>query len=353
MRSKRYRSVPPRESLLVVRRGPLWHAAGRIMMRLKVATVLLLLFGLLGTGCAVKETQGVTLRGVRRVPTLEALSAVVVFEGQVFAGSRRGLWTLEGDRLRFLNVFVEPPDELGKGKGRHHDEHEEHHLPDVRRLLPFGDTLWAINDWFLWRRDSSGWAKAGKGRYTSLCLVDGDVIGASSRELYRFRRNRIDRLSRTRTQEPILDVIAMDGAIYLLHERSIDVADPTNHYELSRHWLVDPQATLKALGFLQAGESLVIGTNQGTYRLPPGSRRLDGASRVDTAPPRCLAWGFGGALWIGRDDGAIRLDLDADGVVTESRSFPIGQVNAIACSAREVYAATEDGLYVIEAPASP
>ena len=301
------------------------------------------------TGCSLNETTDVQVSGVRRIAAPEALTAVADFGGEVFVGSQRGLWKVNGDELRFLDVFVEPPDRFAKGKGKGH--HDEEHFPEVKRLLRLGEANWSINDWFLWRRDETRWVKAGKGRYASLCLFEGDVVGASSRALYRFRRNRIDRLNRTDSEAPILDVLALASKLYVLHERSISVADPARRYELTHHPLVKSDAKVQARAFLRMGSSIIVTTSTGTYRLRPDGLHLEGADRLDDAPGRCLAQGVTGALWVGRSDGVVCLELDANGAVTNSRSFPIGPVNAIACGARWVYAATRTGLYVLQAGA--
>ena len=300
-------------------------------------------------GCSLSETADVQLPGVRRIAAPEALTAVADFGDEVLVGSQRGLWTMDGDHLRFPDVFVAPPDRFSKGKGKGKGHHEEEHFPEVKRLLRLGDVTWSINDWYLWRRDGNRWVKAGKGRYASLCLFEGDVVGASSRALYRFRRNRIDRLNRTDSEAPILDVLAFAGKLYVLHERSISVADPDRRYKLTRQPLVVPGADVRARAFLRVGDSIMVTTSAGTYRVrvQPGVLQLESADYLDGAPGRCLALGVTGALWVGRDDGVVRLEFDAEGAVTRSRSFPIGPVNAITCGARWVYAAADTGLYVL------
>ena len=101
----------------------------------------------------------------RKVASAEPLSAVAVFEGKVYAGSEKGLYQLDGDRLAAVPELQDP----------------------ITRLVKSRNALWAMTSRGLHRYQTGGWRKISDEAVTDITEHLDDIVAAIGNRLWRLR----------------------------------------------------------------------------------------------------------------------------------------------------------------------
>jgi len=262
-----------------------------------------------------------------RLETKEPLLAVAVFEGALYAGSRRGVERLEGDAL----VPAGGP------------------KATVNRLKTLDGALYAFSEKGLWRFSENAWKQLGDGAFTDGCVHVGSVVVASPTHLYRMEGDRLTVLHEAASNPPILGVASYAETLYVRHAEQVSIFrngrfDSRNVQDWGQLPLGSSTRDMMALG-----SRLLVPTDKGVAVLRGMSwsniTGNDGLCYEDTT---CVAKGFEEQdYWIGTMRGAIRAVPGEYQYFGCQRWIPHEKVNAIACGDRVVYIATDGGLGIV------
>ena len=270
----------------------------------------------------------------RKVASAEPLSAVAVFEGKVFAGSDKGLYELNGDKLEPVSQMRET----------------------INRLVATSGTLWAITGHGLWRYQSGAWQKISEDPVTDVAEHLGEIVVAGGNHLWRLHGDKLETLSTNEAPFGISRVVSHCETLYIqggdrLTFLNGQVFGGLDVYsfpaDLGWDWGDLPSRTVRDA--LSLGSALYFATDRGlgVFRgmsLTP-LRGEQGLCYEDTT---CLARGFTNDLWIGTTRGAIRMAGGQFNYFAGLRWLPDDRVNAIAAEQTAVYVATTKGLGIIE-----
>ncbi len=270
----------------------------------------------------------------RQIASAEPLTAVAVFDDQVYAGSEQGLVRLDADQLAPVVKMSEP----------------------IRRLVATRDALWAITSQGLYRFQRATWTKISAEPVTDLTEHLGQIIVSTQSRLWRVEGDALMSLVDVDAPFPMTRVISHCETLYVQGKGRLTYYDgdrigARNVYQWSsdKTWDWGRLPSLNTRDGLSQASRLYIATDRGLAVLRGMSltsiRGDQGLCYEDTT---CLATGFENDLWIGTTRGAIRM-VDGDFHYFAGRRWlPDEHVNAIASGNRAVYIATSKGLGIIE-----
>ena len=270
----------------------------------------------------------------RQVASAQPLTAVAVFDDQVYAGSKQGLLRLDADKLTPVAELSEP----------------------IRRLVATRDALWAITDQGLHRFGPAAWTKISGEPVTDVTEHLGQIIVSAGRRLWRVDGDALTLLVDADAPFAITRVISHCETLYVHGRGRLTFYDGTriggrNVFEWAsdKSWDWGRLPSLNTRDALSQASRLTIATDRGLAVLRGMSltaiRGEQGLCYEDTT---CLAAGFDNDLWIGTTRGAIRM-VDGDFHYFAGRRWlPDERVNAIASADRAVYIATPKGLGILE-----
>ena len=269
----------------------------------------------------------------RKIPTTEPLTAVAVYDGQIYAGTDRGLLRLEGTRL--------VPD-----AGLSHP---------VRRLVSTPGALWAMTADGLHRRDGAGWKSVSPLAVTDVQSYRGDILASVGHQVWRVRGDALERVSTNSSRFAITRLVPHHEMLFVhgpgrlapLASGQFGGLDAyTWPSDLAWDWGALPSPVTRDV--LSLGPALYLATDRGLGVLRGMSMAsLGGAQGLPFEDTLCLAAGFAQDLWIGTTRGAIR-HVDGDfHYFAGQRWLPGERVTAIAVDGLRVALATDRGLGLI------
>jgi hypothetical protein len=270
----------------------------------------------------------------RQVASSQPLTAVAVFEGQVYVGSDQGLFRLEADQLI-------PVDKLSKPVGR---------------LVVTSGALWAITGDGLYRFQRENWKQISGDSVSDLTEHLGQVIVSRGRRLWRVDADSLIPLVDADSPFPITRVVSHCETLYVHGKGRLTYYDGArigarNVFEWSsdKAWDWGRLPSLNARDAISQASRLYIATDRGLAVLRGMSltsiRGEDGLCYEDVT---CLASGFDNDLWVGTTRGAIRMAGGDFHYFAGQRWLPDEHVNSIATSDNAVYIATAKGLGIID-----
>lgn len=270
----------------------------------------------------------------RRIQSPNPLAAVAAVNGEIVAGGRTGLFRLEGDQL------VADPSLTNS----------------VRRLVRIADSLWAITDGGLWRRNAGRWTKISTLPVTDVCEFRGTPLVSVENQIWRFRDNQLEAVSTNRARFSITRLVPHQETLYVHGPGRLTTHTPTGFggldaydfpADLAWDWGALPSSNSRDA--LSRGPALYLATDRGLGVLRGMSLTpITGAQGLPFEDTTCLAAGFTNDLWIGTTRGAIRW-VDGDfQYFAGKRWLPSDSVNAIAVDGLRVAIATDGGLGLME-----
>lgn len=269
-----------------------------------------------------------------QVESAESLTAVAVFNKQVFVGSNQGLLRLHADRLTPVAQLREP----------------------IRRLVATRHALWAITADGLHRFEHQAWTRIPSELVTDVTQHLEDVVVSSGRRLWRVDGDRLTPLVEADAPFPIVRVISHCETLYVYGRGRLTYYDgkhigAKNIYQWAsdQTWDWGRLPSLNTRDALSQGNRLYLATDRGLGVLRGMSlTSIRGAHGLCYEDATCLAAGPDNDLWVGTTRGAIRM-VDGDFHYFAGRRWlPDEQVTAIASADRAVYIATPKGLGIIE-----
>ena len=270
----------------------------------------------------------------RKVTTKTPLTSVVVYEGNVYAGSTIGLHVLKGSELVEVSELREP----------------------VTRLVTVGGSLWVITSQGLHRLQNGSWEKISDEPMKDVCGHLKEVIAASNSRLWRIKDDALEPLTSRQSPFDITRIASFNETLYVHGLGRLTIFDGERfgarnvwNWDSEKVWDWGELPSLNTRDVLSLGSQLYVATDRGLGVLRgmalTSLRGPEGLCHEDTT---CLAKGFGGDLWIGTTRGAIRNTSGEYHYFAGQRWLPDDRVNAIASSDRAVFIATEKGLGIIE-----
>jgi len=270
----------------------------------------------------------------RKVSAPGPLTSVAVLANRVFTGSENGLFELRAGELSKVNEVSNP----------------------IRRLVVAQGALWVLTARELIRLRNNSWVTISSQPAADVCEHLGEVIVASSQDLWRVRENKLELLTSTQSPFPITRLASYSETLYLHGSGRLTIVDGDSiglrnvwNWSAEKVWDWGELPSPNTRDLLSLGSRLYIATDRGLGVLRgmalTSIRGEDGLCYEDTT---CLAKGFGGDLWIGTRRGAIRQTRKAFHYFAGQRWLPNDHVNAIASSDRVVFIATDRGLGIIE-----
>jgi hypothetical protein len=318
-------------------------------------------------------------------------SALFLAEGylvsqETTAGTRR-MWTPQPDYV-YLQESVrkistdKPAEGIGLGGGVcmvltggriYHIEKDilipEKGSPEgVKRLVSAGGDLWALTASGICRYASGKWQKVDDREYTDLCVHSGVVHAASSDELYRFENGKFISIkpeggynssdmtvimedgSQVHAEPvklgPILRIESHTGTFYILEPGRLVLFDGLTVNRDFIDWGTLPSRYVFDL--LNYGNRIFVATGRGLGVLRGSSLTLiNGRDGLPVEKTRCLAKGFDNDLWIGTENGAIRMMKNDWQYFGADQWLPGKSVIDIAVGDSTVYIATDKGVSIL------
>jgi len=270
----------------------------------------------------------------RKVPSDEPLNAVAVFEQKVYAGSDKGLYWLNDEKLERVRELDDP----------------------IRRLVSVCNALWVMTGRGLHRFQEGTWKKISDEAVADVTGNLGEVIVASGTRLWRVRGDRLEVMSTNEAPFAIRRVISHCETLYVqggdrltfVNGQAFGGLDVYSFpADQSWDWGDLPSRTVRDA--LSLGKQLYLATDRGlgVWRgmALATIRGEQGLCYEDTI---CLSPGFTNDLWIGTTRGAIRMVNGGFHYFAGQRWLPADRVNAVATDERGAYIATAGGLGIIE-----
>ena len=129
----------------------------------------------------------------RKVSSAVPLTAVALFENNVYAGSAQGLWRLESNRLAQVRELSGP----------------------VTRLVAALDALWVITPGGLHRYRAGAWRKISDLPVTDLAEHSGELLVSAGHRLWRVDGNVLQTRTTNESPFPIARVISHGQILYV------------------------------------------------------------------------------------------------------------------------------------------
>jgi len=270
----------------------------------------------------------------RKVLSDDPLNAVAVFAKMAYAGSDKGLYRLNNDKL-------EPVSEMGE---------------PIRRLVTARNALWVMTGQGLHRFQEGTWKTISNEPISDLTGHLGEVIVAKGTRLWRVHGDGLEALSTKEASFAISRAISHCETLYVQGGDRLSFFNGQGFGGLDVYsfpadqgwdWGDFPSRTVRDA--LSLGKQLYFATDRGlgVWRgmVLGAIRGEQGLCYEDTT---CLSPGFTNDLWIGTTHGAIRMVQGQFHYFAGKRWLPADRVNAVATDERAVYVATAGGLGIIE-----
>ena len=270
----------------------------------------------------------------RKVTASAPLTSVAVYEGNVYAGSVKGLHQLKANELVEVSELREP----------------------VSRLVTAGGALWIITSQGLHRFQSGSWKKVSAEAVSDVCEHLHEVVAAGGSRLWRVNGDALEPLTSSSSPFAITRVVSYGETLYVHGPGRLTIFDGNRfgarnvwNWPVEKVWDWGELPSLNTRDILSLGSRLYIATDRGLGVLRGMSlTHLRGEQGLCYEDTTCLARGFGGDLWIGTTRGAIRHTGGQYHYFAGQRWLPDDRVNAMATSDRAVFIATDKGLGIIE-----
>lgn len=261
-----------------------------------------------------------------KIETEEPISAVAVFQDEVFVGGANGVHRIDDESL-------------APAGGPN---------TSVKRLRVLNDALWAICTDGLWRFTAGEWSQAASGDYVDVTYHAGEIVVASRKRLFRFVDGKLDPIFSGRAAAPILGIVSYSETLYVRHSDRLGfLLDGELDYENVQDWGHLPRACTTR-DMMPYGSQLFVPTDKSLSILRGMSwYNTTGDEGLCYEDTTCVARGFDRDYWVGTMRGAIRVVDGEYHYFGCDRWIPNEKVNAIACGNNVTYIATDGGLGII------
>lgn len=246
---------------------------------------------------------------------------------------------------------------------------EEQNAPnEIRRLIPCRDELWALSSKGLFCLKGSLWAKVDDREFVDLCLHLGSIHAATKDEIFRLESGKlvsikpaggyyssdITMLMEDGSQVhadpvelgPIKRIASYSGTLYVLRPDKLIQFDGLVVNEDFIDWGSLPSRETRDM--LSLGSRLLISSNKGLGILRGAAlTAIKGTDGLPVENTACLAKGFANDVWIGTNQGAVRMLNNEWQYFAADIWLPGNHVNSIAVGQKAVYVATDKGIGVI------
>ncbi len=261
------------------------------------------------------------------------LRSLAVVAGQVYAGSEKGLFLLEGDRWL-------PQQAVTNSLGH---------------LVVKETNLCAISTVGIHRLGPLGWRLIAATGIDAVAWHQGQIFVAQGKRLSQLRGEVLNPLTTNESPFAISHLASHNESLVLQGEGRLTYLNrgrfggkDSYGFPADQAWDWGDLPSPNVRDLLSFRGSLWVGTDQGLGRLRGMSlTRVDGSAGLPIVDVTCLAAGFTNDLWIGTSRGLIRHVDGAFHYYAGRRWLPHDHVRALAVFGREVFAATDEGLGVI------
>ena len=282
-----------------------------------------------------------------KITTDEAVTAVRVYDGQVFVVSDGVVHALAGGRLIAIP---------GAPTG-------------IKQLFVSDDALWGTTDDALYRYETGGAAElVFEGTIVDLCQHNSDVYAATVDDIFRYEDGALVNIqpesgwlssditvvmadgSQVLADPvkigPIEQIESYSGTLYVLGPRGLALLGGAVFETDPVDWGMMPSPVQHDM--VAHGSRLCIATDAGVAELRGAAlTTLTGRDGLPYEDTTCLAAGFDRDLWIGTTTGAIRQTDGEFHYFGADHWLPSDGVNDIDVAGHTVYIATDGGLGVI------
>lgn len=287
----------------------------------------------------------------------QPLLSVAVFDGDVYASTGTGVYTLDANRL--------------------------HRIPDspegIHRMRVLNGVLWGVSSNGLYRYSQGDLVKLSGDPFVDVCVVRGVVYAATRDHVYRYVDGTLENIEpsigfrstnttmhredgshitvqredgtevRWRPERigPVARIASYSNTLYVMGPNELALLDDDTVDTRVAEWGLPPSRNFRDM--LSCGNRLLIATDKGVAVLRGMAlTTMDGKAGLPYEDVTCLAEGFAKDLWLGTTWGAVRKVSDSEfHYFAGQRWLPHNSVNDIAVGDSAVYIATDGGLGVI------
>ncbi|MEO6181710.1 MAG: hypothetical protein ABIP71_01120, partial [Verrucomicrobiota bacterium] len=218
----------------------------------------------------------------RKVAASAPLIAVAVYEGNVYAGSARGLHQLKGNGLVEVSELRDP----------------------VSRLVTAGGALWVITSQGLHRLQSGSWKKISSEAISDVCEHLSEMVTAGGERLWRLKGDALEPLTSSLSPFGITRVVSYGETLYIHGPGRLTIFDGTRfgarnvwNWPVEKVWDWGELPSSKTRDVLSLGSRLYIATDRGLGVLRGMSlTQLRGEQGLCYEDTTCLARDFVGDL---------------------------------------------------------
>ncbi|QGY47296.1 hypothetical protein GM418_27610 [Maribellus comscasis] len=239
----------------------------------------------------------------------------------------------------------------------------------IQKIQNENNSLWALTSDGIYLRKESSWQKIDDKEYVDICTHNEAVHAATKNEIYRFDGKKFKSTkpehgyyssSMTMVMEdgtqlhadpvelgPITEIESYSGTLYVLRPGQIVLFDGLIVNEDFIDWGSLPSKNTGEM--LSLGSRLFINTDRGLAVLRGATlTTLKGEDGLPVENTSCLTKGFDGDIWIGTQQGAVRMLENEWHYFGAGLWLPDNNVNDIAAGDSVVYIATDGGLGIIK-----
>ncbi len=239
----------------------------------------------------------------------------------------------------------------------------------VVKLTCEGGQAWALANNGIYCLDGKLWKKIDDRKYVDLCMHNGSLHAATQEEIFRLEGNEFVTTkpqggyyssNMTMVMEdgtqlhadpvrlgPIKEIESYSGTLYILRPGELVLFDGKTVNGDFIDWGLLPSTGTRSL--LRLGSRLFVATDAGLGVLRGASfTALQGKDGLPEENTTCLAKGFDGDLWIGTDNGAVRMLKNDWHYFGADIWLPNNKVNDISVGDSIVFIATYGGLGIIK-----
>ncbi len=266
-----------------------------------------------------------------KIPSKTPITAVALLENTVYVGTDTGISIVQGmERLVPLTKGDAP-------------------TSPVHRLTTVDDTLYAITTAGVYRFKQGQWAVITHFPAVDVVAWGGKTLIGTTDALYEVTRDGTQELMPVPKKTGTLHAMETHAAsVFLYTDQGLWCFDGKT---FTQEQLLEsgelPSQNVRDMQHL--GSRLFFATDKGLGRLRgtilSTIQGKDGLCYEDTVT---LAAGFGGDLWIGTPNGAMRYTDGAFHYFHGPRWLPGNVIHAITCSGNTAYIATDKGLAIID-----
>ncbi len=239
----------------------------------------------------------------------------------------------------------------------------------VKRLISAGGDLWALSSSGIFRCIDTVWQQLDSREYVDLCVHNGIVHAATTDEIFRLDNESFVSLkpaggynssdmtvvmedgSQVHAEPvrmgPVTRLESYSGTLYVLEPGKLVLFDGLTINRDFIDWGSLPSRYTRDM--LSYGSRLFISTARGLAVLRGAAiSAIKGGDGLPVENTTCLARGFDGDIWIGTENGAVRMLQNEWQYFGADQWLPGKYVNDIVAGDSVVYIATDRGISILK-----